>query len=238
MPFLGIGNRGGGESHTTETITVKSTKRQILIFAAIYGIASLVQILILLATALLLGQVAGLAFLLLGIGLSFKPVAVAEVRPFTLAFGIRSRRRMPAHLRFAQAVLLLSGVVLAVLAITGYLPALWRWRLTWQDEGYIILSKILHWSWHEAASGEILARVLATATVPFVGWGMALMVKWAARMEIIKPSFREAPVGEASSDSVEGPMGEKFRPSRVGGRDPEPQEPEERPSYNAPLVEE
>ena len=216
--------RGGG---TFEKISVLSTLAEILIFSAIYGLAGLGQICIILLVALLIGSASGAVFLVVAVLLQFQPQLIFAVNP--LRFGLMfAKVERAEHVKVAQILLAIFGLGILVVAVVGYFPAVWEWRVTWGDKRYIILSRWFGGEWYTASQLEIFARALGMFLIPSIGWPVLTLIGWAARMEVTRPKFREAPVSPTSPDGIPGPFGEVYaaKPERqttaVVAKAPEP----------------
>jgi hypothetical protein len=205
---------------THQRITLRDTIKEIVFFVMLYSMASVLQLAIIAVVALLLGALAGPVFLALCIALNFSPRALLDTRPFRFGVYLEDayhQRDKPGNVRLAQAILLVAGALASVALATGYLPALWLWRLSWVEGQYVILSWLPWADWHVASTAQVVARVVGVFSIPFVGWGSVLILKWAARMEAVRPTFRESQHATISPDGVEGPMGESYASSGQNG---------------------
>jgi len=219
------GGAGGGIGITTQKITFLGTVKEILFFTVLYSVACIVQLAIICVVALLLGKVAGLAFLAIVFLLEFSPRVLADVRPPRIGVYFQHtyyQKEKPGHVTLTQAVLFVAGILALGTVLAGYFPNVWQWRIGWDGAGYILLSR---WSWdvdgqwYIATTLEVLARCVLVFAVPFVGWISTLLVKWASKMEVMRPTFREAPFVASDPAGMEGPTGEKFKspPNNGGG---------------------
>lgn len=224
MGIFTRGGHGGGEAISTQRITFLGTVKEIGFFAVLYGLVGVLQIGLWLAVAVMLGALSGFVFVVLAYLLSYTPRTFFQATPPRFGVFLEQRfynRKKPNYVSVTQGMLTILGVVLIVVTVTGHLPPLWEWRVDWiegegpRTGGYRVMSRWFgRWGWYEASNFEILARAILPFAVPFCGWGSLLMAKWAARMEVTRPSFRETPHGELSGVDLEGPLGEQYRPSK------------------------
>ena len=207
--------RGGGENITFQKITLPGTLAEILIFCGVYGLASVAQLVVLALTAVILGQVAGVAFLALAAGLSFSFRGLLKSNPLQVGIYAQAKRSSD-FVRLLQALTFLFGAGVLLLQATGYMPSIYTWHLAWSRDHYIVWARWAKGEWYQASSLEVAARLLLSLAVPFVCWPALAMLKWAARMEATRPTFRETPHGEISSETLEGPFGEEYRAAHTG----------------------
>jgi len=226
---------------TTERISIPSTLAEILLFSALYGLATLLQVGLVLVVAVLLGRLAGFAFLLTAGLLSCQVYGALAVNPLQVGVTLRQRyhaSEKPEFVKVAQFLLVVIGLIVLALVAVGYFPTFWEWRITWNETRYIVMSR---WSffryvgrWYMAGSFEIIARLLGILIAPFVGWPTLTLIRWAAQMEVTRPKFREAIVTPTTPETSRGPFGEEYR---VRNKPDVPQRPVEPDAY-IPMTEE
>jgi len=201
---------------TIQRISFLDTLKEILIFTSIYAIAGGIQLLVMIAIAIVLGNLCAPVFITLAMLLDFTPHALVDVRPFRVGLYIQHtwhNRKKPGHVALAQFLLGIVGIGATIVLLAGYMPTMWPWRAEW------FLESRWPWAqqWHALGANEIVMRGLLLLAVPFIGWPSALILKWSARMEVIRPSFRETMHGRVDPSTGEGPGGEQYK--RDAGKD-------------------
>jgi len=217
-------NTGGGITIPPRKVSFWDTVKEIIFFTGLYSLSGIVQLAIVAIVALLLGTLSGPAFLALVFVLEFKARILADVRPARIGLYFEHSyhgKEKPGHISLAQAILGIAGVLTIAAVLTDYFPVVWQWRVGWDGSGYIVLSRF-SWDdagqWYVATTAEVLSRVVLVFAIPFVGWVSSLLVKWAAKMEVVRPTFRESTYAVSDPGGVEGPTGEKFKsPARESG---------------------
>jgi hypothetical protein len=205
---------------TVERISVPSTLMEILLFSALYGLAGLLQIGIVLAVAAMLGRLSGFAFLMTSFLLSFDLRGTLAVNPLQFGVALVQKREIAEYVKVAQFLLTVIGLLIMALILAGYFPAIWEWRITWNESRYVVLSR---WSffnlyvgkWYAAGALEIITRALGILIAPMIGWPTLTMIRWASKMEVTRPKFREAQVAATSPETERGPFGEVYRERAV-----------------------
>lgn len=230
--ILPPGGRGGGENITRENISNKTEKDRLISFSLFFVIGSLLQVIVVLVEAFLLGRLSGIVFVMTALLMSFKLGMFFDGVSLRVGLYLQHLSDRTPNVKVSQLLFGITGMAIIVIIALGYWPSLWQWRLMWYNENYIIISKFFNEEWYIAGSIEVLARVILIGAIPFVLWSALHVFKWSARQELVNPAFSHTPFGEIDPSSIHGPNGEIYKPS-IKATKKDNDKPSDKPKYEA-----